>query len=144
MNLYDWNEMRLVMPSPVGKLLIVQGEGGITRLTLAGDAADGIHTPLLKAARAQLAERIGRAQTLEDSPADRTVRPDAYIRADRGANRKAPSGARSRHGESQESDRDHHTVSSHCRGKRSTDRLCAGAGNEAGSFAYRRDPALKT
>ena len=47
-------ETRLVMPSTAGKLLIVQGENGIARLTLAGDAEDGTHTPLLKEARAQL------------------------------------------------------------------------------------------
>ena len=75
MNLYDWSETRLVMPSPVGKLLIVQGEGGITRLTLAGDAADGTHTPLLKEARAQLEAYFAGRLTRFDLPLEERGTP---------------------------------------------------------------------
>ena len=44
----------LVMPSPIGKLLIAQGEYGITRVTLAQGVQESVETPLLREAQAQL------------------------------------------------------------------------------------------
>lgn len=56
----------LVMPSPIGELLIEQGECGITHITLAQGVWESIETPLLREARAQLeAYFAGRLRTFD-------------------------------------------------------------------------------
>ena len=47
-------ERRLVFPSPIGVLLIAQGERGITRVTLARGGTEQEETPLLLEARRQI------------------------------------------------------------------------------------------